>query len=71
MTGVSGGKSAPGTPQTLRRGQSLSALPLEADVNLFGDSEDVIHLDTQVADSALDLAMAKEELNGRRFPGSR
>ena len=49
-------------------GQSVSALPQESDVNLFGDSEGVIHLDTQVADSALDFAMAKQELNGPEVP---
>src|SRR3546814_7087 len=56
-------RAARGTTLTLRRGQSVSALPQSSDVDLFGYGESVIDLDAQIADSALDLAVTEQELN--------
>ena len=43
-------------------GQSVSALPGNSDINLFGNSERVINLDAKIADRALDLSVAEQEL---------
>ncbi len=43
-------------------GQSVSALPSSSDVNLLGDHEGIIDLDTEVSDGALHLCMAEEQL---------
>jgi hypothetical protein len=39
------------------RGQSLSDLALDSDVDLLGNCERVIDFDTQISDGALDLGM--------------
>jgi hypothetical protein len=46
----------------------VSGLPQESDVDLLGNSEGVIHLDTQIAHSALNFAMAQQELDGPEVP---
>ena len=38
--------------------------PRTSDVDLFGDAESVIHLDTEVPDGALDLRVPQQQLNG-------
>jgi hypothetical protein len=53
-----------------RCGQSVTALPLRSDVNLLGDGERVIDLDAEVPDRALDLGMAKEQLNRPKIAGT-
>jgi hypothetical protein len=44
-------------------GQSMSALPSDSDINLFGNSERVINLDAEIADRAFDLGVAEQELD--------
>ena len=51
-------------------GQSVSALPGNSDINLFGNSERVINLDAKIADRALDLSVAEQELHGSQIPGA-
>jgi hypothetical protein len=48
-------------------GQSLSALPLISDVNLLGNSQGVVHLDTQIPDCALDLLVTQKKLHGSQI----
>jgi len=62
--------SAIGTKKTLLGGQSASAPPLDSDVNLLGNSERVIHLDSQVFDSALDLCVPEQELHRTKVSGA-
>jgi len=50
--------------------QSLSALPLISDVDLLGNCKCVIHLDAKIANSALDLAAPKKQLDGSERGGS-
>ena len=41
----------------------MSALPRFSDIDLFGYGERVINLDSEIADRALDLRVAQQELN--------
>ena len=41
----------------------MSALPHFSDIDLLGYSERVINLDSEIANRALDLRVAKQELN--------
>jgi hypothetical protein len=41
----------------------LSALPLISDIDLLGDGEGVVDLDTQIANRAFDLSVTKKELD--------
>jgi len=54
--------SAVGRKPPIMDGQSVSALPGNSDINLFGNSERVINLDAKIADRALDLSVAEQEL---------
>ena len=47
-----------------KNGQSISALPVTSDVNLFGNVEGVINLDAQVSDSAFNLGVTQQQLDG-------
>ena len=40
----------------------MSALPSGSDVNLLGDGQGIIDLDTEVSDGALHLCIAEEQL---------
>ena len=51
-------------------GQSVAALPRCSDVDLLGDRERVVNLDAEVPDRALDLGVAKEQLNRPEVSGS-
>lgn len=51
-------------------GQSASALPSGSDVDLLGDGESIIDLNAEIPDSALDLRVPKEQLNGPQVAGS-
>jgi hypothetical protein len=44
-------------------GQSTSALPSGSDVDLLGDCESIIDLDTEIPDGAFDLGMTKQQLD--------
>jgi hypothetical protein len=46
----------------------MSALPHFSDVDLLGYGERVINLDSEIANRALDLPVAKQELNGSKIP---
>ena len=41
----------------------MSALPRFSDIDLLGYGESVIDLDSEIADRALDLRVAQQELN--------
>ncbi len=41
-----------------------------SDVDLFSDLDDVIHLDAEVSNGALDLRMSKQMLRGSEVAGS-
>jgi len=45
----------------------VSALPQESDFDLFSNREGIVDIDSQVADRALDLGVAKQELNGSKI----
>ena len=47
-----------------KNGQSISALPVTSDVNLFGNVEGVINLDAQVSDSAFNFGVTQQQLDG-------
>lgn|GEM_PF-3270053 len=51
-------------------GRSTTAPPLGSDVDVLRDFQGVIDLDAEIADRTLDLAMAKQELNGPQVAGS-
>ena len=59
-----------GQTRPSQAGQSLSALPLISDVDLFGNRECVIHLDAKKANRALDLAVPKKQLYGAQIARS-
>ncbi len=56
-------ESAVGNTRLSRRGWSASAPPPCSDINLLGDRERIIDLDTKVSDSALDLRMPEQQLD--------
>ena len=47
-----------------KKGQSISALTVGSDVNLFGNVEGVINFDTQVSDSAFNFGVTQQQLDG-------
>jgi hypothetical protein len=51
-------------------GQSSSALPMRLDVDLLCDGDRIVHFDTQVSHSALDLGVTKEELHRPEIAGA-
>ena len=61
-------KNWPGSLQPLLVGGGWSPPPWRSDVHLLRDGERVVHLDAKVADGALQLGMAKQQLTARRFP---
>ena len=48
----------------------MSALPLFSDVDLLRYGERIIDLDAEISDSALDLSVAKQELDGAQVAGA-
>ncbi len=46
----------------------MSAPPPCSDINLFGDSECIIDLDTKVSDGALQLCVTQEQLHRSQIP---
>ena len=56
-----------GTTLTRKGGQSMSALPRYFRTHLFGYRERIVYLDAEIARCALDLGMAKEQLNGTQI----
>ena len=59
---VPGSRSEPGRARQLCPGIS--------DVDFLRDLDRVVDLDAEVANRALDLGVAKQELNGSKVPGS-
>ena len=51
-------------------GRACPLCPGTSDVHLLGDSEGIVHLDSKVANGALDLSMAQQELDGSQVAGS-
>ena len=47
--------------------QSVSALPLVSDVDLLGDRESVVHLDTEISNGAFDLSVSKKQLHASQI----
>jgi hypothetical protein len=45
-------------------GKAIQLCPRTSDVNLFGYREGIVNLDPEIPDSALDLSVAQEQLNG-------
>jgi len=52
--------SAPGTPATIKEGQSRSALPGYSDVNLLNHGEGVVDVNAEIPDGALDLGVSQQ-----------
>ncbi len=53
-----------GQGETLVKGQSVSALPHDSDVNLFRDDKCIVHFNAQIPYGALDLLVAQQQLHG-------
>lgn len=53
-----------------KKGQSISALPVGSDVNLFGNVEGVINFDTQVSDSAFNFGVTQQQLDSSKVSGA-
>jgi hypothetical protein len=51
-------------------GQSAAALPRSSDLDFLGDIKRVVDLDAQIADRALNLRVAEEQLNCPEIPGA-
>jgi hypothetical protein len=51
-------------------GQSGHALPFGSDINLLGNGEGVVNLDTEVSDGAFYLRVPEEELNRPQIAGA-
>jgi len=51
-------------------GRARQLCPGISDVNFLSDLDRVIDLDAEIADGALDLGVAEQELNGSKVPGS-
>jgi hypothetical protein len=51
-------------------GRALTALPRFSDVDLLGDGERVVDLNTEIPDRALHLGVPKEQLSRAEVPGS-
>jgi hypothetical protein len=47
-----------------RAGRSLPPLPLISDINLLGNGQGVVHLDTQIPNYALDSPVTQKQLQG-------
>jgi hypothetical protein len=47
--------------------QSVSALPLVSDVDLLGNRESIVHLDTKISNGAFDLSVPKKQLHGSQI----
>jgi hypothetical protein len=47
----------------------MSALPLDSDINLSGDSQGVVDFDSKISDGAFDFSMAEKKLNGTKIAG--
>ena len=51
-------------------GRARQLCPGISDVDFLSDLDRVVDLDAEIADGALDLGVAKQELNGSEVPGS-
>ena len=51
-------------------GRSMAAPPLVSDIDLFGEVERIVDLDTQISHGALNLGVAEQQLNGTQIPGA-
>ena len=59
QTGHPSATTVMGQIRPWRAGQSLSALPLISDVNLLGNGQGIVYLDTQIPNGALDLPVTQ------------
>jgi hypothetical protein len=48
----------------------LSALPLISDINLLGNGQGIVYLDTKIANRALDLPVTQKQLDGTQIAGA-
>jgi hypothetical protein len=53
-----------------REGRADPLCPGTSDIHLFGDSQGVVDLNTEITDRAFDLSMAKQALNGAKIAGT-
>ena len=53
----------PGSERLIGVGGGCSPPPWRSDVQLLGDGERVVHLDAEIADRALQLGVAEQELD--------
>ncbi len=53
-----------GSNPAATRGQSLSALPLISDVDLLGDSQGIVYLNTQIPNGPLNFPVIQKQLHG-------
>ena len=53
-----------------KNGQSISALPVDSDVNLFGNFECVFNLDTQISNSTFHFGMSQQKLDSPQVAGT-
>jgi len=53
-----------------KNGQSISALLVTSDVNLFGNVEGVINLDTQISNSTFHFGMSQQKLDSPQVAGT-
>src|SRR5882762_7801251 len=53
-----------------RSGRACPLCPGRSDINLFRYGECVVYLDPEIADSALDLRVAEQELDGPKVAGA-
>ena len=51
-------RSTDGAKPDKEAGQSMSALPVTSDVNLFCNREGVVELDAEISDGAFDLGVS-------------
>jgi hypothetical protein len=71
-------ETSPGTVRRCRKGQyrqiysgrAFPLCPCRSDINLFGNGEGVVDLNTKVSDGAFDLGVAEQELNSPQVAGA-
>src|SRR6476620_519439 len=51
-------------------GRACPLCPGISDINLFCYGQSIVDLDTEISDSALDLSVAKQELDGAQVAGA-
>jgi hypothetical protein len=49
-------------------GRACPLCPVDSDINLFGNRERIVDLNTEIADRAFDLGVTEQELHGSQIP---